>query len=76
MTRTTRQYAREKNEEERKKKKRGWDLEDIQIERPTSKQRYVPLNQRESVFSSAMSTGINTEESVFDKGAVFRVTHR
>ena len=32
----------------------------------------TPLNKNKSVFESAFSRGINTDESVFDKFAVFK----
>ena len=76
--RASRQFAiqnQEKDEQDRKKKKRRLpddDFEDDQIKWELPKQ--TSLNSKDpGVFDSVMDHGINTEESIFDRQAVFRV---
>ena len=52
------------------KRRRDDAPEDDQIEREQKVWHYI--NEGQGVFTSVMNSGINTQESVFDKYAVFR----
>lgn len=76
MARVLEDKFRENRNKENKKKRNSEDFEDMILDKDTRQEQWFSETRKKDAFESAFSGGINSDESIFDRQAVFRTKQK